>query len=473
MYKDVSYRYEQNISKNVQKVLNIYFDDVLIDPTFVIEFKKGGTLFEKSFELGGMPSQYIEMKIHKRADLPIPKQIRVEFGVLVNNALTLYEVNEMLLGELDVTPLRSFTGHDDSFEMIPIGIYNVDDYSNKDNNIITIRAYDNIIKLEDENGYYDTKELISENGYATLAEIAEDICRKKGLELGSKSFLNSDTKIYVYDNSITARQYMGYIAECAGCFVCAGRDGKIYFRSIGEDTIEISQNMFKTYKYGEEYNLSRIAYENGKESFKFGNETGNTLWLDPDNLFLVEEQQVQKIYNKMKDFELCGFEGTVIIDPKIDIGDIIKIGDKRIVYQGEMTFGGVPRANIKSRISIKAKSETTIRRPSQKTINRRVQSQIDEAEGKITQLVEETSEYSQTLTKHEQTLNSISSKVQNIEEFSREVTSMNELHLSDTAKSKNLVLTLKIYGDTQKFKVLTPSETLAPSETLVPLRRYI
>ena len=175
----------------------------------------------------------------------------------------------------------------------------------------------------------------------------------------------------------------------------------------------------------------------------------------------------------MKDFELCGFEGTVIIDPKIDIGDIIKIGDKRIVYQGEMTFGGVPRANIKSRISIKAKSETTIRRPSQKTINRRVQSQIDEAEGKITQLVEETSEYSQTLTKHEQTLNSISSKVQNIEEFSREVTSMNELHLSDTAKSKNLVLTLKIYGDTQKFKVLTPSETLAPSETLVPLRRYI
>lgn len=415
MYKEASYKYEQNISKNVAKVLNIYFDDVLIDPVFITEFKKGGTLFSKDFELGGTPSQYIEIKIHKRANLPMPEQIRVEFGVLVNNALTLYEVNQMLLGELDVTPIRSFAEYDDSFEMIPMGIYNVDDYNNKDNNIITIRAYDNIIKLEADGGYYDASELISENGYATLGEIAEDICTKKDLELGSKSFLNSDTKIYVYDNSITARQYMGYIAECAGCFVCAGRDGKLYFKSIGEDTIEIPQNLFKTYKYGEEYTLSKVAYENGAESFKFGYEIGNTLWLDPDNLFLVEETQVQKIYNKMKDLTIYGFEGTVIIDPRIDIGDIVNIDGKKIIYQGEITFGGNPRASIKSKISIKAKSETTVRRPSQKTINRRVQSQIDEQEGKITQLVEETTETSERLTQYEQTINGIATTVSSVE----------------------------------------------------------
>lgn len=422
MYKDVSYRYEQNMSKNVQKVLNIYFDDVLIDPTFITDLKKGGTLFDKNFELGSMPSQYIELKIHKRANLPIPKQIRVEFGVLVNNALTLYEVNQMLLGELNVTPLRSFAGHDDSFEMIPCGIYNVDDYSNKDNNIISIRAYDNIIKLEADDGYYDASKLISKNGYATLGEIAEDICKKKGLELGSKSFLNSDTKIYVYDNSITARQYMGYIAECAGCFVCAGRDGKIYFKSIGEDTIEVPQNLFKTYKYGEQYKISKVAYENGAESFKFGNEIGNTLWLDSDNLFLVEEAQVQKIYNKMKDLTIYGFEGTAIIDPRIDIGDILDIDGRKVIYQGEMTFGGVPRANIKSKISIKAKSETTVRRPSQKTINRRVQSQINEAEGKIAQLVEETTETTNKLTQHEQTIEGITDTVQqNKKELAKDI----------------------------------------------------
>lgn len=421
MYKEVTYRYEKYISKNTQKVLNIYFDDILVDPTYITDFKKGGTLFTKELELGSTPSQYIEIKIHKRANIQMPKQIRVEFGVLVNNALTLYEVNKMLLGELNVTSLRSLTAHDDSFEMVPIGIYNVDDYSDKDSNLITIKAYDNIIKLENDSGYYDITPILKQDSnnrkYATLGEIAEDICKKKGLELGSKSFLNSTKKKYTYDNTITAREYIGMIAEAAGCFACAGRDGKIYFRSIGEDTIEIPQNLFKTYKYSEQYKISRVAYENGIESFKFGNETNNTLWLSQDNIFITDEDEVRNIYNKMKDLTIYSFEGTVVIDPRIDIGDIIIVNGKKIIYQGEMTFGGRPRANIKSKISMKAKSETTVRKPSQKAINRKVQSQIDEAEGKIEQIIEEVYEEDGTskISKHEQTINGFKDTITKVE----------------------------------------------------------
>lgn len=424
MYKEVTYRYDKYIKSNMQKVINIYFDDVLVDPTYITEFKKGGTLFNKELELGSTPSQYIELKIHKRANIPIPNQIRVEFGVLVNNALTLYEVNKMLLGELNVTPIRSLAKYNYNFEMIPIGIFNVDDYSDKDSNLITIKAYDNIIKLENDSGYYDITPILKQDSnnrkYATLGEIAEDICKKKGLELGSKSFLNSNKKMYVYDNSITAREYIGYIAECAGCFACSGHDGKIYFRSIGEDTIEIPQNLFKTYKYGEQYKISRVAYENGIESFKFGTATNNTLWLNQDNIFITDEDEVNNIYNKVKNLTVYSFEGTAVIDPRIDIGDIIIVDGKKIIYQGEMTFGGRPRANIKSEISMKARSETTVKKPSQKTINRRVQSRIDEAEGKIEQIIEEVYEEDgiSKISKHEQTINGFKdtvAKVENLE----------------------------------------------------------
>lgn len=403
MYKDISSKYEISFSKNAQTVLNIYFDNVLVNPNYITKFKKGGTLFSKEFELGSTPSQYIEIKIHKRANIKIPKKIRIEFGLLVNHALTVYEVNKMLVGELSITPIRSLSSHDENFEMIPIGIYNVDDYNDKDSNLITIKASDNIINLDSNDGYYDITSILKEdtnkNKYATLVEIAEDICKKKGLELGSKSFLNSTKKMYVYDNSITAREYIGYIAECAGGFACAGRDGKIYFRDIGKDTIEISQNLFKTYKYSEQYKISKVAYENGIDSFKFGNETGNTLWLNQDNIFITDKDEVKNIYDKIKDLSIYSFEGTVEIDPRIDIGDIIIVNGKKVIYQGEMTFGGKPRTNIKSNISIKAKSETTVKKPSQKTINRRVQSRIDETEGKIEQLVKETTKSTETIMK--------------------------------------------------------------------------
>lgn len=39
MYKNVSNKWNDNIYKNVQKVLNIYFDDVLINPNYITDFK--------------------------------------------------------------------------------------------------------------------------------------------------------------------------------------------------------------------------------------------------------------------------------------------------------------------------------------------------------------------------------------------------------------------------------------------------
>ncbi len=39
MYKDVSKEWEENIYKNTQKVLNIYFDDILVNPDYITKFK--------------------------------------------------------------------------------------------------------------------------------------------------------------------------------------------------------------------------------------------------------------------------------------------------------------------------------------------------------------------------------------------------------------------------------------------------
>ncbi len=275
-------------------------------------------------------------------------------------------------------------------------------------------------------------------------------------------------KMYVYDNNISARTYISYIAEQAGGFALIGRDGKLYIRTIGESTAQLPLKYFQDYKWGEKFKISRIRYEDGIQVFEKGDETNNTVYINQENMYISKQEQIDNIYNSLNNLEVYSFEGNSIIDPALDIGDILIIDGKKLIYQSYSQYCGKFKASISSKIQGKSKEVTTVRVPSQKTINRRVESRINEVEGNITQLVEETSEYSQQLTEHEQTLNSIFQKVESIKEFSRETSSMQRLHLTDTADGENLVLNLTVYGDTEKFKVLTPAEDLVPSENLVP-----
>lgn len=457
---ETSKQWKQNIYENPVCVMNIYIDDVLVNPDYILDFKKGGNAFEEEFCLGGTPSQYVEMKLYKDKMPESLKKIRVEYGILINHALTVAEVNAMLVGTLNGIPVKSLSSNDSSFEMIPIGIYNVDDYTDNDDNTITIKALDNMIKFEFN---YDGSELISK-GEATLLEVAQDICKKAGVELNSTLFLNSDKKVAVYDNTVTAREYISYIAESAGGFACIDRKGRLCFRKFYQDETEIPLEMFGEYKWGEEFKISKVSYEDGIRSFKFGDDTRNNLWINQGNMYIVDEDQVQKIYNEIKDLTANTFEGKTVIDPAIDIGDKMVVNGKSVIYQGEMSLEGKFIAQISSKIQIKQKEETTVKKESQKVVNRKVQSRIDQAEGKIEQLVEETSEQSQKLTKVEQTVDSISQKVSDIEDLTRTAEEIKTVTLENCIEGN--LLELHIYGNNTVFDYITLDDELVLSDDL-------
>ncbi len=306
--------------------------------------------------------------------------------------------------------------------------------------------------------------MIKKKGYATLGEIAEDICKKKGLELETSSFINSNKKIYVYDNEVKAREYMSYISEKAGGFCCASRTGKIQIKKLGEDEEIIPQRLFKTYKWGEGHQISRVAYENGTESFKVGDETKDTLWIRQENLFISEEDDIQKIYDAVKDLDFYSFEGTTIINPAVDIGDIINIDGKKVIYQGEMTLNKRFIADIKSKIAIKQKQDTTTRKQSQQVINRKIQSQIDEENLKLTQLAKETTENTEKLTQHEQTIDSISDKVSHIEETTNVVEGNKTISLGNAVAGE--LIELHIFGNNDVFSSLKIGDDVVLSDDL-------
>ncbi len=443
---NTSEKWKKQIYKNIQSVLNIYIDGVLINPDYILDFKVGQTLFDEELTLGSVTSKYIELKIYKDKVYEGMKNVKVDYGILINNSLTVAEVNSMLVGTLNGIKVKSLSKNNTSYEMIPIGTFNIDDFTDNDDNTLTLKCMDNMSKFEFN---YDGSKL---KYPATLIQVLKDICSKAGVELGSTSFLNSNKEIAVYDNTVSAREYLSYIAESAGGFAFIGRDGKLYIRSIYQDEQKIALELFGSYKWGEEYKISKVSYEDGIRSFKFGNETDNTLWINQENMFIVDEEQVKNIYNQVKDLTTNSFEGKVIIDPALDVGDKLIIDGKPVIYQGEANFETRFIADIKNKISIKQKQETTVKKESQKVVNRRVQSRIDQAEGKITQLVEETTEQSKKITEVEQTVDGISRKVENIQDFTKEKTQIENLCLTDIAEGEGYILKLIVYGNTALFK---------------------
>lgn len=118
---NTSKKWKDTIYKNVQSVLNIYIDDELINPDYILDFKVGQTLFDdEELTLGSVSSKYIEFKIYKDKMPTNMNTVKVDYGILINNGLTVAEVNSMLVGTLNGIQVKSLSGKNTSFEIIPI-----------------------------------------------------------------------------------------------------------------------------------------------------------------------------------------------------------------------------------------------------------------------------------------------------------------------------------------------------------------
>ena len=394
------------LADSTRQLLNVYIDNNKIEDRYILECKITYKLLDNDeFCFGSTQAKTVNLKIHKNA-LP--------------ETYTRFYIESGIMGEI-----------------VPIGYFNVDEISKDDDYTVSLTLIDDMSKFEFN---YDGSAL---NYPATILTILQDICSKAGVELGSTSFLNWDKQVAVYDSTVTARTYLGYIAEQAGGFVIIGRDGKLYIRTIGADEAELALRYFSEYSWGERFKVSRIAYEDGVQDFKKGNEVNNTIWISSDNMYIVDQEQIDNIYNEYQDFEVYSFSGTSIVDPAWDMGDIITIDNRKIVFQGELEYKGKFKASISSNIQAKSKEETTATKISETTKIRRVQSQIDQVEGTITQLVQETDEFQNQLSQVEQTVDQIQQQVSDTIVYKREVTGTTEIHLENAGETDILELEIK------------------------------
>lgn len=334
--------------------LKVYFGNNLINEEYYTELTNSYELFNDSFRLGTTPSNIYKLSIAKE-------------GVTNQPSNVILKENNTTFAELEIDNIQE------------------EDYT---------YSYDLTDKMLDLEFYYDASEIFV-NGKTTLLAIAQDICSKAGLTLGTTNFRGYNKEISWYDNRRTAREYIGFIAELNGGFARV-ENSTLYFRKQKTSSVKtIDIDDCENFIIGEYHKITRVVYELGALKYEFGNETGNTLYLNSDNVFITEESEVQAIYNDIKDFEFYSFEtGNCPIDYSVKAGDIITFTDGTNNYptiaQYELEYFGTWIGGYSLSVNTERQEETKVVGNTEKIKN--LQIIVDRDANTITQLVETTEE---------------------------------------------------------------------------------
>lgn len=408
--------------------MEIYFDDKLINEDYYTELSTNFVLFGDTFYLGSTASNTYNISIAKEA-------------ITTHPSIVLVKDNGALIATLVVDKIEE------------------NDFEYK------YTLTDKMVNLEFN---YDASEVFN-NGGATLLEIAQDICNKAGIELATMDFRGYNKGINWYDNTRTAREYIGYIAELNGGYAQIGKDGKLYFIKQNTPSAKtISIDDCSDFKIGEKHIITRVVYEQGALKYECGDETGNTLYLSGDNVYITEQIEVEEIFNEINGFEFYSFStSNCPIDYNIMPGQIIAFTDGINNYPTivgyELTYNGDWYGGYNLDVATRKQEETQVIGTSQKI--RDLSAKIDREAGKITQSIKEIDDQNQKISVVEQTVNELNSKIGDIADITASQETLNGT-VSFEKVNESEPIYVKIYPTGKNISYLYPRENLYPSDTL-------
>ena len=272
-----------------------------------------------------------------------------------------------------------------------------------------------------------------------LSTLFEDVCDQVGLEAGNIDFTNADYMVLgnPFTNGEDCRTVLSNIAQLAGGFAKIGRDNKAYIISLkkqSEFAEKITANNYfedfsKNNQWGElnslVIGLSDIEGENtardDKESIE---KNGLTEIKIEDNYLLINEEEREKVieplWENLKGLKYLPFKSKYYGYPYLDSGDSIAIEDTQevqyvsFVFNHTFTFNGAFDGNLD--IPAMTKTQTAYKNTQDiKSRIKRAERKIDKVNGQIEDVIKETTENSEKLSKHEQTIDSMKDTISSVE----------------------------------------------------------
>lgn len=226
-------------------------------------------------------------------------------------------------------------------EWVPMGKYTALKIKD-DDGILKFTAYDRV--QSKMSGLYSSQLEYPADGKALLKEISENTeCpirtdnlpdgvmipkRKVSTETvldnegNEESYVTYTTPFYGYTN----QEALGYIAQFYGKFAVADRSGVIEFRWYTETDYELRANRYYDDLTKEEqvFSIGAITCDVGNNTLETGNGTGCVFLENP----VMTQDRLEAVYQQIAGLEFLPTGVSFLGDPRLDLGDVIKIYDK-------------------------------------------------------------------------------------------------------------------------------------------------
>lgn len=414
--------------------LEVFFNNAQIEADYIVGLSTNAEMFNKSFKLGQTILSSYKLIVAKEAINVQPTQV------------TLRD-NGSVFAILDIDDIKE------------------DDYT------YTYTLTDRMVNLEFN---YDASEIFI-NGSTTLLNIVLDICNKVGITLYTQDFRGYNKSISWYDNTRTAREYIGYIAELNGGYARID-NGQLKFIKQEQNSVKtISIDDCADFVIGEYHKITRVVYEIGTLKYEYGNEDNNTLYLNGENVFITTEAEVEGIYNDIKNFEFYSFTTTNCpIDFNVKAGEIITFTDGTNNYPTianySLDYFGDWYGGYSLDINTERQEETKLIGDKQKIKNLSIK--VDRAENSVSQVIEEVDSQNQKISSVEQTVAELNSKISDIADITTSgETTFATLDLDNVNQSEPIYI--KIYPISNNISYLYPRNNLYPNNDLYSTNRKI
>ena len=325
---------------------------------------------------------------------------------------------------------------------------------------------------------FDTLYVDSNTYPIRLDSCLENLCSQVGLTLGNKNFPNNSymLKGNPFTNRETRKTVLSNLVQLTGGFAEIDvEDGKLYVRNLdvsGEAVETIDGNNYDGFKPNNVFgpvNSVRIQMNSGvdgeetiKEAEGVTDENRCQITI-ADNYYLTSAEEreavINGIFNALNGLTYLPIELSYYGYPWLKLGDKIKVKDKSdkeyVTYVMEHTlkYNGAYSGTIKA-IALTKTQQAYKEAMSLKEWRRNTELAVDKINGKITSITEETTENSQKLTKTEQDVNGLTTKVSSVEQSVENITNTQNIvigkniHLEDS--SDDPLVSIKVKGSTNQ-----------------------
>lgn len=370
-----------------------------------------------------------------------------------------------------------------TYEYIDYSDYNV--YTseiNYDTNIVRTVAYDNLIKFMVK---YDASKL-NLTYPITILNLIQAICNYIGVQLYSTDFFNANLTIEVdlfTALNCTYRDVINYICQ-ATLTTAIIKNNKLYFKNTTETNKTIIPQILKKFKIKSHFG--------GCNSLVLGRgDLNDNIFSKDDDLILADglqeirfdnneildkkrEQVIDSMFNQIKGFSYNSFEakdlGIGIFEPAdfCDMQDLSGNNYKVLILNQSISVTSGTEGAMSSEVPSTSTTKYEYATDSQKRQSK-TEIIVNKQEQEITAVVEQIGDRSDKSTTITQDIDSIQSKINNIQDLTREITGVKTITLENAMEGE--LLSLRIKGNNTIFGYLYPADSLYPADNLYPKRR--